>query len=363
MSAANFTSTAPVKLMDMREGYEGISNVLGFSDPSVHFVEGRWTMFVGGLHFPSLKTNIFTFELPEGAPLSSPDWRPKIEAGSRKRAERIVDQPAKGSWDRFMHSVCYVRGLVDGEEVERIYHAGRNTEWLWDEKTAYRIGFMEKRNGRWECEPTPLPLHSQDRPSVLEPKVEYLDGKWSMRFLSIPMGLTGEDWPDYTLFYCESDDGVSWTTPSVFSTNDTNQAGYFDSVLNQREGDGIFTLALTRDSNLSAIRPYPAQGVWLSAAGRPFTKLEAWPAPQLVVDPAEDADGWYANGMCSPTAQWGTTAQDSDTLYIFFVAATEKQSWFKESLRRLASFRRPPVPAPFYFTIGRVGVGFSAGTE
>jgi hypothetical protein len=65
--------SAPTRLMDMRDGYPSAVDVLGFSDPSVHFVDGRWTMFIGGLYLPALKTNIFTFVLPRGAPLSSND--------------------------------------------------------------------------------------------------------------------------------------------------------------------------------------------------------------------------------------------------------------------------------------------------
>jgi hypothetical protein len=74
-------------------------------------------------------------------------------------------------------------------------------------------------------------LHCADRPSVLEPKVEYLDGKWRMRFLSIPVGLTSRDWPDYTIYYSESADGVTqWSEPTIFTSNDSDH-GFFDSVM------------------------------------------------------------------------------------------------------------------------------------
>ncbi|MDO5744847.1 MAG: hypothetical protein Q4P23_10290, partial [Micrococcaceae bacterium] len=55
------------KLFDMREGYPFARNVLGFSDPSVAWIEDRWTMFIGGMA-PTFRTNIYSFELPPGAP-------------------------------------------------------------------------------------------------------------------------------------------------------------------------------------------------------------------------------------------------------------------------------------------------------
>jgi hypothetical protein len=75
-----------------------------------------------------------------------------------------------------------------------------------------------------------------------------------------------------------------------------------------------------------------------------------------VVDPDNDTDGWYANGMCSPSIQWGNTEADRNVLYVFFVATTAKVQWFKESSQRLLHGKRPLIPAPFYFTIGRVAV-------
>jgi hypothetical protein len=99
--------SAPTRLMDMRDGYPSAVNVLGFSDPSVHFVDGRWTMFIGGLYLPALKTNIFTFVLPRGALLSSNDWQLDHAGGKRRIARPIVSQPRRGSWNRFMHSVSY----------------------------------------------------------------------------------------------------------------------------------------------------------------------------------------------------------------------------------------------------------------
>jgi hypothetical protein len=115
-------------------------------------------------------------------------------------------------------------------------------------------------------------------------------------------------------------------------------------------------MALTRGSNLSDVKPYPSQGVWLSHASRLSSDRVDWSPPQLVVDPDNDTDGWVRNGMCSPSIQWGNTEADRNVLYVFFVATTAKVQWFKESSQRLLHGKRPLIPAPFYFTIGRVAV-------
>ncbi len=50
----------------------------------------------------------------------------------------------------------------------------------------------------------------------------------------------------------------------------------------------------------------------------------------------------------------------SGTRQVFFTGVNASVGRPALALRRLASFRRPPVPAPFHFTIGRLRVDLEA---
>ncbi len=339
------------KLLDMRSGYAPVRNVLGMSDPCVVWLDGRWTMFIGGMGF-GFKTNILTARLPEGDPLDSDDWEFVMADRSRSRARWIVDQPARGSWNRCMHSVCYVAGEVDGRPVERIYHAGRTAETVLSTRAPYRIGFLERQDGEWTSRPAPIEVQGlRGVEGVLEPKVEYADGFWHMRYLALTD--VGDDKNGkHTILYSRSRDGeTGWSAPVVFSDA---AVGFYDSVVKPVPDDGGFLLALTRDSNLFGKQPYPSQGIWLSRSASRGIRLEDWPEPDLILDPEEDEDGWYRGGMCSPSLQWSDPAQSARRLHVFFVAAAAHVPWAKRALSAFRERRLPPVPAPFFFTIGRL---------
>ncbi|TDN90739.1 hypothetical protein [Microbacterium sp. BK668] len=204
------------KLFDMRDGYPFARNVLGFSDPSVALVGDRWTMFIGGMA-PTFRTNIYSFELPPGAPVTSDEWRPSPSAVlSARRIRPVIDQPRRRSWNRCMHSVCFVRGVADAHTVERIYHAGRASETVLNRRLPYRIGYLERRPGEpWRSIDQPLALHGPGLDSILEPKVEYHSGRWHMRFLTLPASRPGSEDPTrFRIMYTTSPNGRDdWTAP------------------------------------------------------------------------------------------------------------------------------------------------------
>ena len=55
-------------------------DLLGYGDPCVARVGGRWTMFVGGFQL-DFRNNLFALELPEGDELDSPRWAFVTEPG------------------------------------------------------------------------------------------------------------------------------------------------------------------------------------------------------------------------------------------------------------------------------------------
>ncbi len=101
----------PVKLFDQIERYGEITNVLGFGDPHVEKVDGRWQMFIGGFQ-TNFKNNLFTASLPHGEPLSSNNWKLSMDNQNPKKAKPLIENSEKGSWDYFgFHTPCYVKGI------------------------------------------------------------------------------------------------------------------------------------------------------------------------------------------------------------------------------------------------------------
>ncbi|WP_439593013.1 hypothetical protein [Microbacterium sp.] len=347
------------KLFDMRDGYPFARNVLGFSDPSMAWIEDRWIMFIGGM-VPTFRTNIYSFELPPGAPVTSDQWRPSPSGVvSARRLRPIVAQPGRGSWNRCMHSVCFARGVADGETVERIYHAGRSSETVLNGRLPYRIGYLERRHGEsWRSAPAPLPLHGPGLPSVLEPKVEYHDGLWRMRFLTIPAAKPGsEDPAQFRIMHTTSVNGRDgWTTPEEwFGTKD----GFFDSVVVHDDNRAL--MAITRDSDLEGRVNNPPQGVWLSEADGPGDPRPNWSRPARVFA-AEDAGyEWTARGMCAPSAVWADP--EHETLSVFFAGAPRDRTWSRLAIDAVRRRRLPPFPSPVYFTIGRLDLDVGGSSD
>lgn len=213
---------------------------------------------------------------------------------------------------------------------------------------------MEKTADGWQHQAEPLAITGDDeRPNVLEPKVEYLEGKWRMRYAMTPVESSKHAWPDYTIMYTESDDGVNWSTPTTFFSS---EEGYFDSVVTPLK-EGGYGMAVTRNSNLYGRSPFPPQGIWWLTAPFLSARREDWTRePVQLLDPATDTEGWYVNGMCGPALQFGNTPDDQDTLYIFFAGTTERMNWLTGSLRRILKGKEPLPPAPYFLTIGRLEV-------
>lgn len=338
------------KLFDMREGYPFARNVLGFSDPSVAWIEDRWTMFIGGMA-PTFRTNIYSFELPPGAPIDSELWRPSPSAVlSRRRLRPIVGQPRRGAWNRCMHSVCYVRGVADGVDVERIYHAGRSSQTVLNSRLPYRIGYLERRHGQpWRSFDQPLALQGSEMTSVLEPKVEYHGDRWHLRFLTIPEGKPGSEDPSrFRIMHTTSANGRDgWTTPTEWFGM---AEGFFDSVMIDSDRGAL--MVITRDSDLEGRDNNPPQGVWLSRAKFPAEPRSTWSDPVRVFAAESAGYEWTAGGMCSPSAAWANS--EHRTLCVFFAGAPGNRTWHLLALKALRHRQLPPFPSPMYFTVGRL---------
>lgn len=353
-------SAGETVLFDMFDGLHPIRNVWGLSDPDVHWIDGRWTMFLGGVT-PRLRVLLFTAALPAGAPLSCDDWSLVTVPGNPRRAAPVAPAPPKGLWDsRGMHTPSYVRGRVQGgPEEERIYYAGQSSRSVTGRKSRYSIGFLTRTPDGWRRHGAPVHVGTHERPSVMEPLVRYDDGLWRMWYLSTPHEVGRGEMPDYRLEYVEGTDGVTWSTPRVlFSTED----GYFDNAV--LKVDDHYEMVVARGTNLHGTPDFPAQGLWWLRSPRPSGSREEWTrTPVRLLDTDVDPSPWFGDGGCGPSFHYGDTDADRNTMYVFFTGTRARTPWWKAALHRLSLRRGLPMPTPFHLATGRISLpGFRPRT-
>ena len=344
----------PVKLFGMLDGFSPVRNILGMGDPDVHKIGDRWWMFFGGFR-RNFKNNLFSASLPPGAPLSSNEWSITTSTDPR-RAMPLIEQPPLGGFDGWgLHTPSYVRGMgldADGEPVqrERIYYAARSSRTVTANRKPYSIGMLEKTPVGWARHPVPILTGIPDSPSVAEPKARYIEGRWRIWYVNTPGEVGKKDLPEYRIEYVESEDGVTgWSAPKVlFSTAD----GYFDAV--PIPADGGYEMVVSRGGNLYSTPGFPAQGLWLLRSKTPSGDRTDWTRDPVRILDADRGEPWYANGVFGPSIRYGDTPEDSDTLYVFFTGVHRTVDWKRLAARRMLALRKPPVPAPFYFTLGRM---------
>lgn len=346
-------ATGAVTFFDMLGGLRQVRNVLGVSDPDVHRINGRWVMYLGGFT-TRFKVLLFSAVLPEGASLASDGWALVTDPRRPTSAVPLTPAPSRGQWDSHgMHSPSYVHGRADGRSDERIYYAGRSSRSITGRSSRYSIGYLRRTAAGWTRHGRPVHTGTAARPSVLEPVVRYDGGTWRMWYLSTIGEVGRGELPDYQLEYVESNDGTArWSTPQVlFSTLD----GYFDNAV-QRVGDH-YEMVVARGTNLHGTSGFPAQGLWWLRSLCPSGRRADWSKdPVRLLDTDVAPLAWFANGACSPSFIYGDTAEDRDTMYVFFTGTYARTSWLRTSVHRLARRQRPPVPAPYYLATGRITI-------
>ncbi|WP_143140859.1 hypothetical protein [Nannocystis exedens] len=345
----------PTLLYSMLDGTPA-RNLLGYGDPCVARVDGRWTMFVGGFQL-DLRNNLYALQLPEGDELDSPAWSFVTAPGRPGRAQPLVPQPRRDEWDHHgLHTPSYVRGRVGDAEVERIYYAGRGSYRVVDNVAPYGIGVMTRRDGTWARHPTPILRGSPTSPNVLEPKAAYLNGKWRVWYTTTPQEAGKRAPVRYRIEYVESDDGVTgWSAPVVVFDE---EEGYYDAAVTASPpgAAGAYTMLLCRSTNLYGRSPFPEQGMWLAAGGEEFGARANW---QIAASPLIRCDAaapeWYRHGPFGPSL----VALDRPTrrgvaACVFFSGVDSRRNWARLALRNLGRGKLPPPPAPFFFTLGRL---------
>lgn len=324
---------------DPRPGH----GLFGVSDPDLHLIDGRWTMFLGGFT-TRFVVRIVAAQLPARADITDDRWQ--IVVNNRGGAIQYGCPTSKDSWDwAGMHTPCYVR-TADG--VERIYYAGRLTRRHSRRQSRYAIGLLERDGDAWMRRDEPVLVGDAARPSVLEPRVIHADGRWRAWFLSAVGEVGPGEQPDYELRYAESADGVSWDEPTTFATA---TEGFFDNAVTAH--GGRWEMVLARGTNLHGTHPFPPQGLWWSEADAPGPR-ECWSPPVRLLDTDIRPEAWLGAGLCGPSFVRSRGSDGVERLHVFATGTRRRTSWWREAIRRLRQGRRPPVPAPFFLATGRL---------
>lgn len=321
--------------------------LLGVGDPDVHLIDGLPTMFLGGFT-TSFRNRLFRANLADDAPDLRGPWQ--LERDHRGRARPVTTDAPHGGWDAAgMHTPSYV-GPAGGNGA-RIYYTGRATRHHYGRKSHYSIGVLEHRDGRWQRRDTPVLRGEPPRTSVLEPFVIYVDGRYRMWYQASPHEIGPGEQPDYELRCAESANGLTdWTPSRVFAGT---AEGFFDNAL--ARGPNGWVMVLARGSNLHATANFPTQGLWYSTAPHPSPDRADWSPPSRLLD--TDIAGtpeWMGRGTFGPALAFASASQTTAT--VFFTATRANPSWPRLSVQRLAQRRRPPVPAPFYFSIAAINL-------
>jgi hypothetical protein len=239
-----------------------------------------------------------------------------------------------------MHSVARGRS-----RREHIYYTGRNSRSFVENDRPLAIGVIEKGPQGWVRHRDPVLRGTDDYGSVLEPKVRYFDGKWRMWYVATPKVAGRKTPPNYQVRYVESDDGlVGWSRPKVlFSTAE----GFYDAVVARVE-DG-YEMVTCRSGNLGGWADFPPQGIWWLASSMPSGNRADWTTnPVVLLDADRCGADWYAGGVTDTSVQY-----EGGRMFVFFTGVHRETSWLRMSIGNLLALRKPPIPAPFYISIGR----------
>ncbi|HEX8657419.1 MAG TPA: hypothetical protein VF690_07800 [Hymenobacter sp.] len=322
------------------------ANVLALTDPDVHLIDGRWTMFLGGFT-TRFRVRLFTAVLPPGADLSSPGWTLVPELRKPKRAQALFHPARRGDWDyAAMGSPSYAEGpLPTGELVRRVYYTGLNK--LFGPRRTYAIGVLEWDQGRWVRRPLPVLAGTGGFPHALEPTVVVTGGRWHLYFMRFAGDPARGQAPAYELCHTQSANGLTnWTEPQVLFGPD--QFVFDNGVATL---PGTYYMLTAGD----AARPGIPQGLWLSSGPTPTDAALAGPRTRLLDTSAPGTPAWCQRGVCGPSLVLEQAANQPQQLQVFVTGTYGPVSWWKEALQRLRHGRLPPFPSgAFYLATARL---------
>lgn len=332
----------PVSLFGASGGYGTVENLFAVADPTVAKFGDQWWMYFGAMHTAG-KVSIFSAALPPGAPLSDDRWSITTDASDPARATSMVEQPPEGAWDEWMHTPNLVNDPGQqpgngGARPTRLYYTGSRAVGQ-DGTRRFSIGLLTRTRKGWVRRTEPILVGSAQRPSVSEPKVSYLNGKWRMWYRA---STDQDDTPNGRIEYVESDDGIGgWSEPQEFFPEGDH---YFDAAVTSY-GDRYRMIA-AKAPNVEGGPGFPNPGLWALASHHPSGDRSLWTRePVPLVDPHR-TEPWHANGIWGHCLAFGDTPIDEDTLYVFFsgAAAADPHPWILSIGRFALPGTNPSLP-------------------
>lgn len=314
--------------------------LLGLGDPDLHLIDGIWTLFVGGFS-TTFRNRLYRARLGSGGSIGSGPWQ--FDLDRRGRVQPLCADAPRGSWDAAgLHTPSYVPPVAGNSA--RIYYTGRSSLKQYGPGSSYSIGVLEHSATGWRRLESPVLQGVHPRTSVLEPFVIHTGDRYRMWYQANPHEIGPGELPDYELRCVDSTDGIRWSDPVVFAGPDE---GFFDNTVVQ--GPEQWYMVLARGSNLHNTPDFPAQGLWLITAPTPSANRADWSSPRRLLDTDRpDTPAWLGRGTYGPAAVF------TDRLTILTTGVRSTPRWPRLVLQHLLSFKRPPVPAPFYLATGSI---------
>ncbi|WP_019395292.1 hypothetical protein [Priestia filamentosa] len=347
-------SIEPKILFNMLEGYKPFTNLLGIGDPNVHKIDNQWWMFFSGFQ-KNFKNNVFSATLPIGEHLNREmKWTITSDPHHPKKALPLVQQPNKNEWDSCgLHEPCFVSGVKmnnRGQRVpcRRIYYTGRSTRSPLRNKRPFSIGLIELTTNGWKRYSRPIITGTEIAPNVCAPKVIFSNGKWHMWYAMTPEEPPKKNKPRYEVYYTQSENGINnWTNPKLFFTREDGFTHAYP-LRTQKS----YEMIVSRSGNLFGKSGYPQQNLWHLKASKLSGERTDWTREPMSIIEADKGDPWYQGGFFGSSICEGDSVTETRVRYVFFSSIHEPINWFSISIARLKTLKKPPVPAPFYFSLG-----------
>ncbi len=292
--AKSVTVLDKVKLFDAktREGLGEITNLGTIADPCVVKRENQWWMFLGGMDKHAHVVHLCSATLPEGLPLSSPNWTITTDPSDPQRAVPLVPDPKPSVWD------AALQGGKGGWQ-ERIYYASSK---IWNLEGPYAIECLDWNGVAWirHEEPAFQGVELWEHNNVAEQNVIYYDGAWRMWYCAAQSNR-------HAIGYAESKDGKSgWEKRSLFYPQ-----GAFDAPI--VHVDDHYEMLAARSPDFYTVSP--ESGLWWSHADHPSENPKDWSEPVQLLK-ADDGTRWHRNGVWKPT--FHADEQTPGRRYVFF---------------------------------------------
>ncbi len=184
--------------------------------------------------------------------------------------------------------------------------------------------------------------------NALAPKVIYKNEKWRMWYRANSKEAPKGEKPLVEIYYTESEDGINnWTEPILFFNRNDEVAHAYPLQI-----DDSFEMLISKIPNLYAENSYPDQKLWILKANEISGERSDWSNNPTELIQAREGYDWYKGGFFGSSICHADLIEEKGYRYVFFTGIHKPVNKVILTMRRLLTFKKPPIPAPFYFAIG-----------